>query len=245
MVFEHHDECPSQWKAIESISAKLSINHETLRQWVRRAETDAGERPGPTTDERAKMRALERENKELRRANEMADSTGQRNRTCEMSGSRSREGADAGATRALERGAKGAGLPAARTRRAAHRDADLKVAITRVHAENLSVYGADKVWAQLNREGIRVARCTVERLMRELGLCGVRRGRAFRVTTHADDRQHRPLDLVERRQNPAPLINGGGASTGGHDQMDTYWGERAGVSTPVPAHRRAAKASRH
>ena len=141
MVFEHHDECPSQWKAIESISAKLSINHETLRQWVRRAETDAGERPGPTTDERAKMRALERENKELRRANEMADSTGQRNRTCEMSGSRSREGADAGATRALERGAKGAGLPAARTRRAAHRDADLKVAITRVHAENLGLRG--------------------------------------------------------------------------------------------------------
>ena len=42
MVFEHQGEYPSQWKAIESISAKLSINHETLRQWVRRAETDAG-----------------------------------------------------------------------------------------------------------------------------------------------------------------------------------------------------------
>jgi transposase len=62
---------PSQWKAIESISAKLSINHETLHQWVRRAETDAGERPGLTTDEWAKMKALERENKELRRANEI------------------------------------------------------------------------------------------------------------------------------------------------------------------------------
>jgi transposase len=53
MVFEHQGEYPSQWKAIESISAKLSINHETLRQWVRRAETDAGQRPGLTTDERA------------------------------------------------------------------------------------------------------------------------------------------------------------------------------------------------
>src|SRR6187200_2321138 len=53
MVLEHQGEYPSQWKAIESISAKLSINHETLRQWVRRAETDAGERPGLTTDERA------------------------------------------------------------------------------------------------------------------------------------------------------------------------------------------------
>ena len=72
MVFEHQDEYPSQWKAIESISAKLiQINHETLRQWVRRAETDAGQRPGLTTDERAKIRELEREVKELRRANEI------------------------------------------------------------------------------------------------------------------------------------------------------------------------------
>ena len=71
MVFEHQDEYPSQWKAIESISAKLSINHETLRQWVRRAETDAGRRPGLTSDERARMRELERENRELRRANEI------------------------------------------------------------------------------------------------------------------------------------------------------------------------------
>jgi transposase len=71
MVFEHQAEYPSQWKAIESISAKLSINHETLRQWVRRAETDAGQRPGLTTDERARIKALERENRELRRANEI------------------------------------------------------------------------------------------------------------------------------------------------------------------------------
>jgi len=68
MVREH--EYPSQWKAIESISAKLGINHEMLRVWVRRAETDAGERPGLTTDERARMKLLEKENKELRRANE-------------------------------------------------------------------------------------------------------------------------------------------------------------------------------
>lgn len=71
MVREHEDEYPSQWKAIQSISAKLGINHETLRVWVRRAETDAGDRPGLTTDERARMKALEKENKELRRANEI------------------------------------------------------------------------------------------------------------------------------------------------------------------------------
>lgn len=71
MVFEHQRDYPSQWKAIESISAKLSVNHETLRQWVRRAEVDAGERPGLTSDERARLRQLEKENAELRRANEI------------------------------------------------------------------------------------------------------------------------------------------------------------------------------
>ena len=69
MVREH--EYPSQWKAIESSSKKIGINHETLRVWVRRAETDAGERPVLTTDERARMRLLEKENKEQRRANEI------------------------------------------------------------------------------------------------------------------------------------------------------------------------------
>jgi len=71
MVFDHQDEYPSQWKAIESISAKLAINHETLRIWVRRAETDSGQRPGLTTDERSRLKSLEREVAELRRANEI------------------------------------------------------------------------------------------------------------------------------------------------------------------------------
>lgn len=71
MVFEHAHEYPSQWKAIESIAAKLGVHHETLRLWVRRAEADEGHRPGLTTDERARMKELEREVKELRRANEI------------------------------------------------------------------------------------------------------------------------------------------------------------------------------
>jgi putative transposase len=86
------------------------------------------------------------------------------------------------------------------------RDEYLRSEIARVHAENLSVYGADKVWTQLNREGIRVARCTVERLMREMGLTGARRGRAFKVTTRSDERQRRPDDLVVR-QFKAPTPN--------------------------------------
>jgi transposase len=71
LVFDHQAEYPSQWKAIESISKKLSVNHETLRMWVRRAETDAGARPGLTSDERKRLVDLEREVKELRRANEI------------------------------------------------------------------------------------------------------------------------------------------------------------------------------
>jgi putative transposase len=85
------------------------------------------------------------------------------------------------------------------------RDEQLQSEIRRVFDDNRGVYGADKVWTQLNREQITVARCTVERLMRVLGLSGARRGRAFVVTTHADDRQHRPADLVERKfRAPAP-----------------------------------------
>jgi putative transposase len=86
------------------------------------------------------------------------------------------------------------------------RDEVLKVEVSRVHLEALDgVYGADKVWAQLNREGTQVARCTVERLMREMGLSGARRGRAHKVTTRSDERQQRPADLVERRfEAPAP-----------------------------------------
>jgi len=85
------------------------------------------------------------------------------------------------------------------------RDAELKTEIRRVWADNLEVYGADKVWTQLNREGIKVARCTVERLMRDLGLSGARRGRAYKVTTRFDERTHRPGDLVERQFcAPAP-----------------------------------------
>ena len=65
--------------------------------------------------------------------------------------------------------------------------------------ENFQVYGVEKVWRQLRREDIHVARCTVERLMRDLALQGVTRGRAFKITTVADDTAPRPADLVQRR----------------------------------------------
>jgi len=77
------------------------------------------------------------------------------------------------------------------------RDEMLKVEIARVHAGNFGVYGAAKVWAQLNREDIVVARCTVERLIRDLGLVGAVRGKPRR-TTIAADTAVRPRDLVDR-----------------------------------------------
>jgi len=84
------------------------------------------------------------------------------------------------------------------------RDERLKEAIARVHAENYGVYGARKVWLALNREGVAVARCTVERLMRELGLHGARRGRRVR-TTRSDAAAARPADLVRRQfSRPGP-----------------------------------------
>jgi putative transposase len=81
------------------------------------------------------------------------------------------------------------------------RDEVLKREIERVHTENYGVYGARKVWLALNREGIAVARCTVERLMAELGLSGAVRGTARR-TTIADPAAARPADLVQRRFGP-------------------------------------------
>ncbi len=71
MVFEHEREYPSQWQAIQSLATKFGCTAETLRRWVRRAEIDTGRRDGVTSDERSRIKDLERECRELRRANEI------------------------------------------------------------------------------------------------------------------------------------------------------------------------------
>jgi transposase len=71
LVFEHQAEYESQWAAMESIAAKIGCTTETLRKWVRRSERDQGVRTGLTSDERERLKTLERENRELRRANEI------------------------------------------------------------------------------------------------------------------------------------------------------------------------------
>ena len=69
MVLEHWDQYDSEWAAMGSIAAKIGCTTETLRKWVRRAERDEGKRAGLTTDDEARLKALEKENRELRRAN--------------------------------------------------------------------------------------------------------------------------------------------------------------------------------
>jgi transposase-like protein len=71
LVFDHQAEYPSQWAAIGSIAAKMGCTAETLRKWIRQAERDQGRRPGLTSEERERLKVLERENQELRRANEI------------------------------------------------------------------------------------------------------------------------------------------------------------------------------
>jgi transposase len=71
LVLEHEAEYDSQWAAIASIAAKIGCTRESLRRWVRQAERDHGRRPGLPSDERERLKALERENQELRRANEI------------------------------------------------------------------------------------------------------------------------------------------------------------------------------
>jgi transposase len=71
MVFDHAGEYPSQWSAIESIAGKIGCAAQTLHTWVTRAERDQGLKPGPTSEERERIKQLERENRELRQANEI------------------------------------------------------------------------------------------------------------------------------------------------------------------------------
>jgi putative transposase len=85
----------------------------------------------------------------------------------------------------------------------------LRAEVGRVWQENFAVYGAEKVWRQLRREGVDVARCTVERLMRALGLRGAVRRRAFKMTTEADLAAARPPDLVRRGSAPSARTSSG------------------------------------
>ncbi|MFE1027108.1 IS3 family transposase [Streptomyces sp. NPDC058818] len=213
MVAEIRPNYPTEWAAMKAVAAKLGIGAaETVRTWVRKAEVDGGQRPGVTSEEAAEIQRLRAENAELRRANEIlkAASGFLRGRArpaletlvafidahrqvfgvepiCRVLTSHGLKIATSTYYAAKNR------APSARS----VRDAELKTQISRVHTDNFSVYGVRKVWRQLHREGIPVARCTVARLMRDLGLEGARRGKKVR-TTIRDDGQDRAGDLLRR-----------------------------------------------
>ena len=178
MVEEHREAHASEWAVLQSVAPKLGCTAETLRKWVRQAQRDAGHRPGLTTSERERLKELEREVRELKRANEIcavlpiAPSTYHRHRHQR--------------THPTRRSAR------------AQRDDQLRVEIQRVYDAHQQVYGPRKVWKQVRRHGVRVTRCTVARLMRAMGLAGAVRGRAWVTTTHAGE-GGRPVDLVDRR----------------------------------------------
>ncbi|WP_434477270.1 IS3-like element IS1203 family transposase [Escherichia coli] len=199
MVLESQDEYDSQWAAICSIAPKTGCTPETLRVWVRQHERDTGGSDGGLTSaERQRLKELERENRELRRSNDILRQA-------------SAYFCEGGVRPPLEkmmplldklREQYGVGPvcselhiapstyyhcqqqrhhPDKRSARAQHDDW-LKREIQRVYDENHQVYGVRKVWRQLLREGIRVARCTVARLMAVMGLAGVLRGKKVRTT---------------------------------------------------------------
>ncbi|MFH6784914.1 MULTISPECIES: IS3 family transposase [Methylobacterium] len=221
MVRDHEGEHGSQWSAIQSIAAKIGCSGETLRNWVRQSERDQGVRPGQTTDERERIKALERENRELRQANEILRKAsayfangGARPPVAAMisfiDDHREVYGVEP-ICRVLPIAPSTYYMHAARRADPekqpvrARSDAALMIEIQRVFEANFRVYGVRKIWRQLAREGIVTARCTVARLMRQMGLAGVVRGRTVR-TTIPDPAAACPLDRVGR-QFKAPRPN--------------------------------------
>ncbi|MGE4237246.1 IS3 family transposase [Hydrogenophaga sp.] len=213
MVLEHRGEYPSLWAAIDSIAPKIGCVPQTLHTWVKRHEIDSGVREGITTSELQRLKELKRENKELRRANDILKAAsaffgpgGARPPFEELKRFVDQHRHLYGvepicqvlqmAPSCYRRHAARQRHPQLRSQRA-QRDEVLMADIQHVWHANWQVYGADKVWLQMNREGSAVARCTVERLMRAMGLQGARRGKGVR-TTVPDKAAPCPLDRVNR-----------------------------------------------
>ncbi|WP_436278832.1 IS3 family transposase [Solimonas soli] len=213
LVLEHGSEHESQWAAIASVAAKIGCTAETLRRWVRQSERDTGARRGPTTSEIERIKALERENRELRQANEILRKAsayfcpgGARPPVQTMIGfiddHREAHGIEP-ICRLLQiapstyHAHKQRQRDPQRCSARGQRDMALLPQVERVWNENFRVYGVRKVWRQLRREGFGVARCTVERLMKRQGLRGVIRGKGVR-TTVSNPSAPCPLDHVQR-----------------------------------------------
>ncbi|WP_108027082.1 IS3 family transposase [Burkholderia mayonis] len=213
LVREQRSEHPSLWAAVESIAPMIGCTSQTLHGWVKQDQVETRERDGVTSSERERLKALEREVKELRRANEILKlasaffGPGGARPPVEVLKAFIDQHRDTFGVEPIckvlriapsgyRRHAAQLRDPSKRCARA-KRDEILCPEINRVWQANMQVYGADKVWKQMNRESITVARCTVERLMKRLGLHGAVRGKRVR-TTIPDAAVPRPLDRVNR-----------------------------------------------
>ncbi|MGJ6970139.1 IS3 family transposase [Streptosporangium sp. G11] len=213
MVAEIRPNYPTEWAAMKAVAAKLGIGTtETVRSWVRKTQIDAGQRPGTTSQDAAEIKRLRAEVAELRRANEILKSAsnflrGRARPATQTLVAFIDEFKQVFGVEPICRVLSGHGMKIAtstyyaavnrRPSARALRDEELKAQISRVHADNYGVYGIRKVWRQLRREDIAVARCTVARLMRGMGLHGARRGKKIR-TTLRDNSQERAGDLLRR-----------------------------------------------
>ncbi|EDT8148278.1 IS3 family transposase, partial [Salmonella enterica subsp. diarizonae] len=204
MVIESQNDYGSQWAAISSIAPKIGCTPETLRTWLRQYKRDAGTGDGGlTTAERQRLKELEREVRELRRSNDILRQASAYFAKAEfdrlwkklmplVNTLRDEHGVGPVcheldiAPSTYYRHQQHRRHPERRSQRV-QRDDLLKPEIQRVYDENHSVYGVRKVWRQLLREGISVARCTVARLMTVMGLVGVRRGKKVRTTVSRKD----------------------------------------------------------
>ncbi|MCM0018767.1 MAG: IS3 family transposase [Tagaea sp.] len=221
LVLDHEHEHPSRWASISSVAGKIGCTAQTLNEWIKKVEIDGDSRAGVPSDMAAKMKALERENRELRQANEILRKAsafcpgGARPPVQAMIGfiddHRQAYGVEP-ICRVLPiapstyRDHVAKRVDPSKLSARAQRDRALRPEIARVFAENFEVYGARKVWRQLGREGVPVARCTVERLMADLGLQGAIRGKPVR-TTISDKAAPCPLDHVNRQFHaPAPNL---------------------------------------
>ncbi|MFB4283526.1 IS3 family transposase [Nonomuraea sp. MTCD27] len=215
MVFEVREQTGNAPGAIARVAQQLGVHREALRGWVRQAEVDGGQRPGTSTADAQRIAELEREVRELRRANEILKSAagffrpGTRPPTAQIVAFIDAHRKEFGVEPICQvLDLAPATYYAARNRpRSARerRDEQLSAEIIRLWNDNFEVYGVRKMWKALNRQGVAVARCTVARLMRRLGLSGAVRGDHKRRTTIAEPLCPRPAGLVERHfAAPAP-----------------------------------------
>jgi putative transposase len=210
MVLDHEAEHPSRWAAVSSIAAKIGCSPATLHEWVKKTEVDSGKRAGLPSEVAEKMKALERENRELRQANEiLRKASAYFAMISFIDEHRGVFGVEPickllpiAPSTYYENVAKR--LDVDRLSIRARSDIGLKIEIRRVFEQNFRVYGVRKVWRQLKREGFEVARCSVARLMRSMSLQGIIRGKPIR-TTFSDKSAPSPLDRVNRQfKAPAP-----------------------------------------